>query len=44
VTDAGLKHLTTLKNLTELWLQETKVTEAGVQELRKALPKCFIIK
>jgi hypothetical protein len=42
VTDAGLKELTSLKHLTSLALCETKVTDAAVEALRKALPKCFI--
>jgi hypothetical protein len=44
VTDAGLKELAPLKNLTELYLTGTKVTDAGVKELQKALPKCQIFK
>jgi hypothetical protein len=43
VTDAGVKELTALKNLTELDLRCTEVTDAGVQELQYALPKCKII-
>jgi internalin A len=45
ITDAGLKELAGLKNLQWLDLGDpwcTKVTNAGVQELRKALPKCYI--
>ena len=44
VTDAGLKELATLKNLTTLDLGFTKVTDAGVKELQDALPKCRISK
>jgi internalin A len=42
VTDAGLKDLKELKNLTTLYLINTKVTDAGVAELQKTLPKCKI--
>jgi Leucine-rich repeat (LRR) protein len=42
VTDADLKELAHLKNLTTLNLSFTKVTDAGVRELQKALPKCSI--
>jgi hypothetical protein len=42
VADAGLKELAKLKHLTSLALCETKVTDDAVEELRKALPKCFI--
>lgn len=44
VTDAGLKELAPLKNLTTLSLRDTKVTDAGVAELQKVLPKCKISK
>src|SRR5438552_2461631 len=43
VTDAGLKELKDLKKLTLLWLRDTKVTDAGVADLQKALPACKII-
>jgi internalin A len=33
VTDAGLKELVSLKNLTQLDLWSTKVTDAGLKEL-----------
>ncbi len=42
ITDAALKELTGLKELWGLSLTNTKVTEAGVEELKKALPKCEI--
>ena len=42
VTDAGLKELAPLKNLTKLTLSSSSVTDAGVAELEKALPKCKI--
>ena len=44
VSDAGLKELAGLKDLVSLRLESTKVTDAGMQELRKALPKCNIVK
>jgi hypothetical protein len=43
VTDAGLAHLKALTNLTQLSLDGTQVTDAGVADLRKALPKCKVI-
>lgn len=42
VTDAGLKELVTLEGLKELDLVGTKVTDAGVADLQKALPNCKI--
>ena len=43
VTDAGLVHLKGLTNLTNLILPyHTQVTDAGVAELKKALPNCDI--
>ena len=42
ITDAGLKDLAKLKNLTRLILSDTKITDAGAAELKKALPKCKI--
>lgn len=42
ITDSGLKELAKLKHLTSLCLCETKVTDAAVEALRKALPKCFV--
>ncbi|MCH8047578.1 MAG: hypothetical protein IID44_28110 [Planctomycetes bacterium] len=42
VTDAGLQHLKGLKNLRELFLDETDVTDEGVKELQRALPTCRI--
>ncbi|QEL18400.1 alpha/beta hydrolase family esterase [Limnoglobus roseus] len=42
VADSGLKELAKLKHMTALALCETKVTDAAVEVLRKALPKCFI--
>ncbi len=42
VTDAGLVHLRGLSKLKLLRLHKTKVTAAGIEELRKALPQCKI--
>jgi hypothetical protein len=43
ITDAGLANLKELKGLTSLDLRFTKqITDAGLKELRKALPKCEI--
>ncbi|AMV25093.1 hypothetical protein VT84_11905 [Gemmata sp. SH-PL17] len=42
ITDTGLQELAKLKALASLALCETKVTDAAVEKLRKALPKCFI--
>ena len=42
VTDAGLKELKHLKQLTRLDLGQTKVTDDGVADLQKALPGCRI--
>jgi hypothetical protein len=41
-SDAGLKHLAGLSNLTQLDLTGTQVTADGVAGLQKALPKCKI--
>ena len=42
VTDADLKELKDLKQLTSLNLYATKVTDDGVADLQKALPGCKI--
>jgi hypothetical protein len=39
-----VKELAALNNLTTLELSLTEVTDAGVKELQKALPKCKIVK
>jgi internalin A len=44
VTDAGLKELAALKNLTDLDLRNTEVTDAGLGYLRQALPSCQIFR
>jgi Ran GTPase-activating protein (RanGAP) involved in mRNA processing and transport len=43
VTDKGLENLKTLQNLTDLNLQDTKVTTAGVAALQAALPNCKVV-
>ena len=42
ITDAGLGDIAKLQNLTKLYLQLTKITDAGAAELRKVLPNCNI--
>lgn len=42
ITDAGLVHLEPLSNLKVLRLMDTRVTEAGVRELKTKLPECTI--
>lgn len=44
VRDAGLKDLAQLKKLMSRNLGNTAVTDAGVEELQKALPDCRIYK
>ena len=39
----GLTHLNTLANLTEINLEGTQVTAAGIASLQDALPNCKII-
>ena len=42
ITDAGLKEVAKCKKLTFLQVEDTKITPAGVAQLQKALPKCYI--
>ena len=42
MTDAGLDHLKGLTHLKNLYVWQSKVTEAGVANLKKALPKLDI--
>jgi hypothetical protein len=42
ITDVGLKELAKLQKLESLSVIGTKVTKAGVAELKKALPNCEI--
>jgi hypothetical protein len=44
ITDAGLAHLRALKNLENLTLKGTQVSDGGVAELQKALPKAKIVR
>jgi hypothetical protein len=44
VTDSGLKELIGFDQLTWLSLHGTRVTDGGLKELRKAFPKCYIIR
>ena len=44
LTDAGLKNLKELKNLTYLNLTGTRVTVGGFDDLKKELPKCSIFR
>jgi len=39
ITDAGLRHLAGIKNLREIHIGETAVTDAGVAALKQALPE-----
>ena len=43
VTDAGLVHLKEMTNMRVLAVTDTKVTDEGVAELSKALPKCSVL-
>lgn len=42
ITDADMEHLTSLAALERLSLGDTKVTQQGIDELQKSLPKCEI--
>ncbi len=42
VSDNGMRHLKRLTGLRHLYLTDTKVTKAGCDALRKALPMCDI--
>ncbi len=43
ITKVGLKDAAKLQNLETLFLTDTKITKAGVAELKKALRKCRIV-
>jgi hypothetical protein len=42
ITAAGLAHLQEIRTLAEIHLRRTGVTAAGIQKLKKALPKCKV--
>jgi hypothetical protein len=42
ITDVGLRELKELKSLQKLHVAQTKVTDAGIQELSAALPQLQI--
>jgi len=42
ITDTGLVHLKGMTNLQELFIDDTKITDASVAELKKALPNSYI--
>ena len=44
VTDVGLKELARLKTLPLLSLKGTGVSDTGVKEFEKSLPKCIVFK
>lgn len=44
LTDVGLKELATLKGLKRLSLHYTKLSDAAVADLKKALPDCEIFR
>jgi hypothetical protein len=44
ITDAGVPEIGQLKKLTGLWLNKTKITEAAVARLGKALPNARIVR
>ncbi len=41
-TDAGLVHLSKLPSLSELYIDDAQITDAGVKELQQALPRLTI--
>ena len=43
VGDSGVAHLMGMKTLTVLQINNTAITKAGVQKLKRALPNCRII-
>jgi len=43
IADQSIEHLQSLKSLESLHLERTKVTPAGLEQLRKALPGCRVV-
>jgi hypothetical protein len=43
ISDEGLQHLRELNSLRFIYLDGTKVTKKGVEELRAALPDCCVV-
>tara|TARA_R110002095_G_scaffold89232_4_gene77872 strand:+ start:1265 stop:2878 length:1614 start_codon:yes stop_codon:yes gene_type:complete len=43
IGDSGVGHLTEMKKLTVLQINNTSISEAGIQKLKRALPNCKII-
>lgn len=44
ITDKGLPHLTGLANLQILHLEKTKVTDTGIYDLKRFLPKLNVVR
>jgi hypothetical protein len=44
ITDKGLKYVETIPSLGMISLSGTKVSDAGIESLHRALPKCRIEK
>jgi Leucine-rich repeat (LRR) protein len=42
LADTDLEHLKSLKSLRRINVRDTKITKAGVEAFRKALPNCEI--
>ena len=42
ITDAGLDHLKELRGLTTLFVFETRLSRAGIEDLRRALPSTWV--
>ena len=43
VTDEGLEYVKGLNELQDLMFVNTKVSDTAVEDLRTALPKCYIV-
>jgi len=42
ISDRGIAAISTLKSLKRLWIERTRITEKGLQDLKKALPGCEV--